>query len=232
MKVNKGVVQMSKKVAVIHTSFVSVEDLKKLFKEIMPEVEMINIVDDSLLQEVVRAGGLTNGVTRRICTYAVQAEAMGVDAILNQCSSVGEAVDVARKLIRIPYIKIDEAMAEEAVKIGGRISVVATVATTVGPSTRLIEQTAKRMNKGVTIEKCLVDGALKVLMEEGDVEKHNNMVLDVIEKASQNSDAIVLAQGSMTVLLPYLKHIKVPVLSSPRLGVERVREVLENGRTV
>ena len=37
----------------------------------------------------------------------------------------------------------------------------------------------------------------------------------------------VLAQGSMTVLLPLLKDIPVPVLSSPRLCVERVKELLE-----
>ncbi|MCG8402993.1 MAG: aspartate/glutamate racemase family protein, partial [Firmicutes bacterium] len=127
-----------KKAAVIHTSFVSVNDLKDLFNEIIPSVKMINIVDDSLLPEVLENGGLTNSVTRRICTYAMEAEAMGADIILNQCSSVGEAVDVARKLIKIPYMKVDEPMAEEAVGIGGDISVIATVPTTLGPSVRLI----------------------------------------------------------------------------------------------
>lgn len=218
---------MQKRVAIINTSFVSVNDLKSLFNEIMPEVEVINIVDESLLREVTAFGGLTKGVTKRICTYALQAQEIGVDAILNQCSSVSEAVDVARNLVSIPYIKVDEAMAEEAVKIGGRISVIATTPTTVGPSTRLIERTAERMNKKVEIKKCLVDGAMKVLIETGDKEKHNSMVLGAVEEAEKDSDVIVLAQGSMIVLLPYLKHIKVPVLTSPRLGVERVKEVLK-----
>ena len=43
-----------KKVAVIHTSPVSLNELKALFAEILPEVEMINIIDDSLLEEVKR----------------------------------------------------------------------------------------------------------------------------------------------------------------------------------
>lgn len=218
---------MQKKVAVIHTSFVSVEELKGLFSEILPEVKMVNIVDDSLLAEVTESGGLTEAVTRRICTYAVEAEQMGVSAILNQCSSVGEAVDVARKIIKIPYVKVDEPMAEGAINIGGRISVIATVATTLNPSVRLIETTAKKYGKNIDIRRCLVEGALDVLMKEGNKQKHNDMVLDAIEKIKADSDVIVLAQGSMTVLLPYLTHIKVPVLSSPRSGVTQLRKVLE-----
>lgn len=218
---------MGKSVAVIHTSFVSVDTLKELFKEIIPEVEMINIVDDSLLKEVMANGQITPAIVRRISTYAQQAEALGVDLILNQCSSVTEAVDVARSMLKIPYIKIDEAMAEEAVTIGGRISVVATVASTMGPSVRLIERTAKTMNKQVDIRRCLIDGALDVLMKEGNKEKHNKMVLDEIERIVDDSDVIVLAQGSMIVLLPHLKHIKIPVLTSPRSGVTKIKELLE-----
>ncbi|MGE4282515.1 MAG: aspartate/glutamate racemase family protein [Clostridia bacterium] len=217
---------MGKKVAVIHTSFVSVEDLKKLFNELVPEVKMINIIDDSLLDEVMSSGGLTEGVTKRICSYAVTAESMGVDAILNQCSSVGEAVDTARKMIKIPYVKIDEPMAEEAVRIGGRISVIATVATTMNPSVRLIEHMAEKKNKKVEIKKHLVDGALDILLKEGNRKKHNDMVLDTINKAAEESDVIVLAQGSMIILLPHLTHIKVPILSSLRSGVLQLRQVL------
>jgi hypothetical protein len=43
----------SKKVAIIHTSFVSVNELKALFGEIIPEASLINIVDDSLLAQVM-----------------------------------------------------------------------------------------------------------------------------------------------------------------------------------
>lgn len=72
---------MQRKVAVIHTSPVSLEDLKRLFNKIVPDVKMINIIDDSLLSEVMKAGGITKGVVKHICTYAVQAEAMGVDGV-------------------------------------------------------------------------------------------------------------------------------------------------------
>ena len=44
------------KVVLIHTSPVSLNDLKALFKEIIPDVEMVNIIDDSLLDEVKKNG--------------------------------------------------------------------------------------------------------------------------------------------------------------------------------
>ena len=53
------------------------------------------------------------------------------------------------------------------------------------------------------------------------------IVLAMIRRAAAENDVVVLAQGSMTVLLPLLKDIPVPVLSSPRLCVERVKELLE-----
>ena len=215
-----------KKVVVIHTSTVSLEDLKSLFSEIIPQVEMINIIDDSLLKEVMANGKISPGIVKRICTYAIQAECMGADLILNQCSSVGEVVNIARKMINIPYIKIDEQMAENAVNISNKISLIATVKSTVDPSTNLIKETAKRLGKEVSINKCVCDGALDILMKEKNIEKYNRIVIENIERQARGSDVIVLAQGSMINLLPHLDNIKVPVLTSPRSGVERVARML------
>lgn len=216
-----------KKVGIIHTSLVSVQDLKDLFAEIVPEAELTNIIDDSLLRDVMANGSTTPAIVHRVCTYAKLLEDMGMDLIFNQCSSVGEAADVARKTIHTPYLKVDQAMAEKAVEIGKRISVVATVASTMGPSVRIVERAAADAGKSVEVRECLVDGALDILMKSGDREKHNKLVLEEIKRVENESDVIVLAQGSMLVLVPYLNDIKVPVLSSPRLGVERAREVLE-----
>lgn len=217
---------MSKKVAVIHTFLYSVEDLKKLFKDKLPEVEMINIIDDSLLQESLINKGMTRAVVRRITQYALIAESMGVDAILNQCSSVGEAVDIVRNIINIPYVKIDEPMARQAVKLGSKIAVIATAISTIEPSTRLVENVAKQMNINVVVKKYFAAGAYEALLQENNRDKHNRIVIDTIEKASKENDVIVLAQGSMYHLLPLLKQIQIPILTSLESGVEQLRSVL------
>lgn len=217
---------MKKKVAVIHTFLYSVEDLKKLFREKLPEVEMINIIDDSLLQEALANKGLTSGIVKRISQYAVTAQEMGADLILNQCSSVGEAADAAQKLIDIPYIKIDQPMAAEAVKLGTNIAVIATAISTIEPSSRLVEYNAKLMNKEVKVNRCFAEGAYEALLIDNDREKHNEIVINTIKEAARTNDVIVLAQGSMYHLLPLLTDIEVPVLTSLETGVEQIREAL------
>lgn len=217
---------MSKKISILHTSFVSVETLNALCRELIPDAEVRNIIDDSLLPEVVANGGITPGVVRRMRAYAQQAEDWGADVILNQCSSVREAALEAAKAVRIPIVPVDGAMAERAVSLGERIAVVATVASTMKPSVALVEEAARRAGKPVTVVPVLVDGALTVLMQEKDQAKHNRLVREAIERVVDSVDVIVLAQGSMVVLLDELTHLAKPVLSSPRLGIERLRDVL------
>jgi len=183
-----------KKVGVIHTFLYSVEDLKKLFQELVPEVEMINIIDDSLLKEVLANGGPTAGVVRRVCNYAQELEANGCDMILNQCSSVGEVSEIAQKLISIPYVKVDAPMAKEAIAKGKRIGVVATAYTTLGPSVRLIENTIKEMGVDNLVNSCFAEGAYDALLNENNKPKHDKILMATIDKACEDNDVVCLAQ--------------------------------------
>lgn len=221
---------MGKSIAIIQTSQVSSAELKALCSEIIPDVTVYQIIDDSLLDEVVANGDVTKGVINRMYTYFRAAESLGVDAILNQCSSVGEVVDILRPMINVPIVKIDEEMARRAISLGSRIAVVATVESTVGPSTRLIYNVAAEMKKNINLEKHLVKDAMMVLIKTGDRDRHNAMVLGEIRSAAKNNDVIVLAQGSMTVIEPLLSDIVKPVLTSPRLCIEYMKIVLDRGQ--
>ena len=174
-----------KKIVMIHTSPVSLNDLKELVKEKMPEVELVNIIDDSLLEEVKGNGGLTPAIISRMMTYVQTAASLKPDLIFNQCSSVGEAFDIAKKCTDIPTLKIDEAMAEKAVSLGKKIAVIATVASTMKPSCNLVRTKAKEAGKEVEVKEYLVNGALDILMKEKNVEKHNQLVLNEINKACE-----------------------------------------------
>jgi Asp/Glu/hydantoin racemase len=218
-----------KKVYIVHTSLVSHAELNALFAELIPEAKVFNIVDDSLLADAMANGGITEKIVGRMCKYYEGAAANGADLIFNQCSSVGEAADIAAKLVAIPVVKVDEAMAEKAVALGKRIAVVATVKSTMKPSCNLVRAKAALAGKSVEVVEYLVDGALDVLMKENNRAKHNALVLAAVKKAEAECDVIVLAQGSMTVLLPELTDIQKPVLTSPRIGVEKARAVLMQG---
>ena len=216
-----------KKVVIIHTSNVSVKDLNNLFAELAPDVCVRNIIDDCLLAEVLENGGVTTAVKKRICAYTLQAEVIGADLIFSQCSSVGEAADIAAQLVDVPLVKIDEKMAEVACKTGKKIGVIATLQTTLGPTIRLVKRTAEKLNKEIQITEKLCEGAFD-LLRSGDIKTHNKMVIKGIKELTEKVDVIVCAQGSMVSLLDELGETPVPVLTSPRLGVERAVEVLND----
>ncbi|MGF7454001.1 aspartate/glutamate racemase family protein [Pasteurella bettyae] len=216
---------MTKKVFIVHTSLVSHKDLNALFHEIMPDVKVHNIVDDSLLEEVKTVGHITPNIVSRMVEYFKNAEKCGANLIFNQCSSVGEAAEIAAKSVNVPVLRIDQAMAEKAISLGQRIAVVGTVASTMEPSCQLIEKEAHKQQKQVEIIPCLIDGVLDILMKKGP-EEHNQYILEKLEQIQEQVDVIVLAQGSMAVLEPQLTLIRNPVLTSPRLGVEKAKVLL------
>jgi len=214
-------------VFIVHTSFVSVQDLTALFRDLGAEIELRHIVDDSLLKEVLASGGVTPAVRRRLREYFRAAELAGASLIFNQCSSVGEAADAASRAVHVPVVKVDSAMAEEACRLGSRIGVVATLETTLGPTSRLVERTARSLRKKVVITRCLVRGAFEKLVG-GDRPGHNAMVIAAIRDLARKVDVVVCAQGSMVAILGELGETPAPVLTSPRLGVahavRRLRE--------
>ena len=212
-------------VFIVHTSFVSLRDLAELWQEFAPEVQVRNIVDDSLLPEVLAHGGVTPGVRSRMIEYYKAAETAGADLIFNQCSSVGEVANLAAQLVRVPVIKVDERMAQVACDLGTHIGVVATLETTLGPTCRLIEAKAREAERTMHIERRLVEGAFETLIA-GDRPKHNAMVLDAIRELCRTADAVVCAQGSMMAIVPDLGETSIPVLTSPRMGVEYAADFL------
>src|SRR5512146_3359975 len=101
-----------------------------LWREMLPEVELLNLLDDGVVHDAVVAGRVEPQVTRRMCNLFQSAETAGANFILLCCSTVGETADVGRSLTTIPIMRIDEPMAEQAVAAGKRIGVMATVSST------------------------------------------------------------------------------------------------------
>lgn len=219
---------MAKKVVIIHTSFISVDTLNNLFREIVPDAEVYNIVDDTLLKEIMANGGMTKSVLRRYTAYAKQAsEVIHADLIFNQCSSAGPAADYASVMIDTPILKVDQAMAEKAVETGRRIAVVATIGTTLNPSVALIESVAKEKGVNALITPFLLEDAYNALFIQHDAALQNKILMDKLWEIKNDFDVVVLAQGSMVTLLDELIGYPLPLLTSPRLGVERAKKMLD-----
>jgi Asp/Glu/hydantoin racemase len=211
---------MPKTLALLHTTPVTVQSMKDLAAQHLPGVRVINLLDDSLLQDVIAAGGVTPEVEARMQAYVKQAEVAGADAVLCCCSSVGEVVERARAGANMPLLRIDEPMAVEAVTTGKRIGVIATVKTTLEPTVGLIRRKAVELGKDVNVEPVLVEGAFAAL-SAGRGEEHDRLVKAALEGLLERSDVVVLAQASIARVLAALPQPpKVPVLTSPLSGLK------------
>lgn len=219
-----------KKVAILHTSFVFINIepmIKNLFREILPDVEVIDLVDGDVLATVGREGCVTPASIDRMCHLALAAERADADIIFSACSSLGPSMDTARQRVKVPIVKIDDAMARQAAEKGTEIGLLATVPTTLDPTAKLIEQKAAEIGKTVHIHRKLCEGAFNTLMA-GDKDRHDRMVLEGAMDIAPQVDILVLAQASMARLAPMLsKETGREVLSSPRLGVEHVKQLLD-----
>ncbi|MBI4377616.1 MAG: Asp/Glu/hydantoin racemase [Nitrospinae bacterium] len=213
-------------VVMLHNSLVLVEPLKAAFKEILPEVETLNIIDESLLRDLLKSGGIDHNGTKRVCQYTIFAEEIGADIVLMTCSSLADSVDVASKLVNIPVLKINEPMVMEAVRLGRRIAVLGTLSSVIEPTVRMLKEKAEKSGKKIDIKTVLFEEAFKALIS-GDKAGHDRLVLAGITKISKKVDAIILAQGSMARLVPMIdKGIKVPVLTCIISGVSRLKRFL------
>ena len=120
----------AKTLGLIHTSATLVPVFQQLCKDLLPGINVFNIVDDSLIKDVINRGELTAQTARRVVDYVGSAEAAGADYILVTCSSIGVAVETAASLTKVPVLRVDQPMADLAVQSGKKIGVVATLPTT------------------------------------------------------------------------------------------------------
>jgi len=222
---------MAQTLALIHTSPTLTPMFTALCAAEMPDVELVHMVDESLIKETVRAGRLRRKTMRRLLWQVESAVATGVDAVLITCSSIGPGVAIAQQLFDTPIIRIDDAMAEEAVQRGTRIGVAATLSTTMAPTVALLRSKAAEIGKEIEIVEALADGAFRAVIS-GDVETHDRILTKTLVEELQDVDLIVLAQASMARVVKALPEglLNPAVLGSPELAVKRTRRVLEAAR--
>lgn len=201
----------------------------RLLAEQLPGVHVSHLVDETLLADAVERGVLPR-TRRRVVDHVAHAELTGADAVLVTCSSIGEAAEQARRYAAIPVCRIDAPMARQAaVHPGGRIAVLATLESTLGPTRRLIEQEAAAAGRAVTVHASVCPGAFAAL-RAGDTDRHDRVVADEAARLARDADVLVLAQASMARIVSAQPGVSVPVLSSPGSGVHQLVDVLDGVR--
>ncbi len=216
-----------KRLGLLHTSATLVPIFAQLCKVKLPQIDVFNLVDDSLIKDVIAHGRLRPQTARRVTQLVAAAEDAGADFVMVTCSSIGAAVETAATLATVPVLRVDRPMADQAVATGRRIGVVATLSTTLEPTAELIQRRAAVAGQPIELNSRLCEGAFDALMS-GDAAKHDAMVAAALKQLATEVDVIALAQASMARVVETLSEAdrRVPILASPPLAVEYLATVM------
>jgi aspartate/glutamate racemase len=226
----KGEPQMPqpRKLTFIHT----VETLKPVFAtlaaERLPGWQIASVVDESLLSSVIANGHVAEEVSDRLTRHVHKAEEAGSSAIVVTCSTLGEVVDALAAKTATPLFRIDRGMAEQAVNQASTIGILATLPTTLDPTTRLLEGTAKRLGRQCKFVSRLAKEAFARL-KSGDRQGHDLLVQEAYASLASEVELVVLAQASMARALQAGQQHR-PYLTSPELGMDQIASLLRLSR--
>jgi hypothetical protein len=215
---------MSVRVAVLHTVPALVPVFHGLLTERRGDLDIVHTADPSLLTRAI-AGGITDDVEADLRAHLGALRESGARAVLVTCSSIGEAATDAAAAVGVPLVRVDAAMADQAVRRAragsGRVLVLATLSATLGPTTRLVRTAAA--GSEVEVAARVVDGAADA-RAGGDQAGHDRLIADAVSQAG-DVDVIVLAQASMATGAGDDPR----VLTSPESGATRFVESLAAG---
>ena len=213
---------MRKKLTILHTTLATTTTIPAMIRELYPdEFDIVNVLDDSLLNDIKCSGRMSASIIERFIQYACIAKNNGSDALLLACSSLGKAADIARELLDIPLYKIDEPMADQAVESGNNILVLGTVKSTLEPTSDLIRSKRKSQEQSVT---CILIPDVFELYEI-DRERHDQKIAEVIQEHWNTYDVIVLAQASMANAIQYITQGREKIVTSLPLGLQQLKEI-------
>ena len=213
------------RIALIHATPVAIAPIVAAFRETWPEAQTTNLLDDSLATDVAAEGKISERMIERFVTLARYVHGSGADAILFTCSAFGTAIEAARAVMPILVLKPNEAMLDEALAAGSRISMIATFEPSF-PSLRAeLDELARAKHIQLKVVTRAVPEALKAL-HAGNADEHDRLIAKAAADLGP-CDALVLGQFSMASaarLIPSRPGRKV--LTSPASAIARLRQTL------
>ena len=219
------------RIALIHATPLAVDPIVRAFTRHWPEARRMNLLDDSLSVDRAEAGALTAAMHRRFVDLATYAKSTGCDAILFTCSAFGPAIEAAGEAVRLPTLKPNEAMFEQALSLcppAGKVGLVATFAASLPSMAAELLEMAQRQGLQIEVRTEYVPGAMHDLAE-GRAAEHHRKIAQAARRLADCS-VVALAQFSMAAAFPQTQQeLACPVLSSPDCAVLALKTRMNDG---
>lgn len=176
--------------------------------------EITHLSRPDLLAAAEKSGGLTDELRQQTADLLVNL-AESADRVLLTCSTLGAAATLANESSTVPIFRVDQALAEQAMKTPGKVVVLCAVETTLDTTQKLFEQAEK--HPLAELEVRLVSGAWEKF-KQGNLAGYLQTIAAAADAAYwQNADCVVLAQASMAGAAELTQAAKP--LTSPECGL-------------
>lgn len=215
---------MSQRIVLIHATPLAVAPINDTFKQLWPDAEVSNLLDDALSVDRAKASTLTPRLNNRINALLEYAISIDAAAVLFTCSAFGTAIEASAQEKSLPVLKPNEAMFEDALEKGRNIVMLATF----GPAVKGMEdefrELAAACHSDATLSSYVVPGARDAL--NGNASLHNQLIVEAALQ-HQEADAILLAHFSMEIAYPQVSSaVSCAVLSSPQSAVNKLKRLM------
>lgn len=216
---------MSKRIVLVHAVMAAMGPVADAFRELWPDADCVNVLDDALPRDLKAAGGLSGEIVARFGRLGEYAASISADGLLFTCSAFGPAIDAVARAQGFPVLKPNEAMFEAALAHGKRLGMLATF----GPSVPSMESEFAELaaSRGVTatLETVCVPDAMDAL-NRGDAATHNALLAEAAPQLA-HCDAVMLAQFSTSrAEAAVAGRLAVPVLTAPKAAVRQLQSRL------
>jgi len=219
---------MTIRIALIHAVTVAIEPVQDSFRQLWPEADCINILDDGLSPDRERDGRLTDAMCRRIGDLADYAGSAGAAGILFTCSAFGSAIEQAAERLTLPVLKPNEAMFEAALQAGNRIGMLATFQPSVASMEQEFREMAEQGGRDASIETICIPAAMAAL-KSGDATTHNRLLAEAVPRL-RACDAVLLAHFSTARAAAAVQAVLGrSVQTSPGSAVAKLKRLIEGG---
>ena len=213
------------RIVLIHAIPAAVGPIQAAFAEAWPKPDLVNLLDDSLSRDRALGPDLTDSMYARFDALGGYAVSIGAAAILFTCSAFGPAIERVAGSVKIPVLKPNEAMFDEAIRIGGRIGMLATFEPSIASMAAEFKEQAAGAGSSAKLQSAMVPGAMAAL-QAGDRERHDALIGEAVASLGDCS-AVMLAQFSMAPAAPVVRRrSSAPVLTSPAAAVAALKAKL------
>jgi hypothetical protein len=230
MKPKRFSKKVAPRVALVSSTRAVFAPMEAAFHEEFPQAQVLHLLDETLIEDFRREGGLSPHSRHKALQMALTAQEGGVDAILVTCSTLSPSVDDFRPFLKIPIVKIDEPVIEEVVRKAGKIGLLATAETVLKSVEPLVVKKAAEIGRRISVRRFIKGDVWPILQR--DPAAFYRAIAGAATEAAQECQAVILTQVSIAPGREFAqKKERKKIYASPTYAVQALRRILSDGES-